>query len=121
MIVGATLTVRLSVTVNGSRRCVFAAMTDPEQVAEWWDPQGFTYPEVNLDVRVGGVYGIAMRPLWVSCSTWSVPTSKSFRRQRERSGTPSTALSANKNTTSSADPGADQPRPTQDLTRPTAS
>ena len=62
MIVGATLTVRLSVTVNGSRRSVFAAMTDPEQVAEWWGPKGFTCPEVSLDVRVGGVYRIAMRP-----------------------------------------------------------
>ena len=62
MIVGANLTVRLSVTVNGSRRRVFAAMTDPEQVAEWWGPKGFTCPEVNLDVRVGGVCGIAMRP-----------------------------------------------------------
>ena len=58
---GATLTVALSVTVNGSPRRVFAAMTDPEQVAEWWGPNGFTCPEVNLDVRVGGVYRIAMR------------------------------------------------------------
>ena len=49
-------------TVNGSRRRVFAAMTDPEQVAEWWGPKGFTCPEVKLDVRVGGVYRIAMRP-----------------------------------------------------------
>ena len=62
MIVSATLTVALSVTVDGSRRHVFAAMTDPEQVAEWWGPKGFTCPEVNLDVRVGGVYRIAMRP-----------------------------------------------------------
>jgi uncharacterized protein YndB with AHSA1/START domain len=62
VIVGATLTVTLSVTVNGSRHRVFAAMTDPEQVAEWWGPKGFTCPEVNLDVRIGGVYRIAMRP-----------------------------------------------------------
>jgi uncharacterized protein YndB with AHSA1/START domain len=57
-----TLTVRLLVTVDGSPRRVFAAMTDPEQVAEWWGPNGFTCPEVNLDVRVGGGYRIAMRP-----------------------------------------------------------
>ena len=56
MIVGAPLTIALSVTVNGSRRRVFAAMTDPEQVAGWWGPKGFTCPEVKLDVRVGGVY-----------------------------------------------------------------
>ena len=58
----STLTVRLSVTVDGSPRRVFAAMTDPRQVAEWWGPNGFTCPEVSLDVRVGGVYRIAMRP-----------------------------------------------------------
>ena len=33
---------------------VFEAMTDPNQVAEWWGPEGFTCPEVTLDVRVGG-------------------------------------------------------------------
>jgi uncharacterized protein YndB with AHSA1/START domain len=62
LIVGANLTVRLSATVSGSRLRVFTAMTDPAQVAQWWGPKGFTCPEVNLDVRVGGVYRIAMCP-----------------------------------------------------------
>ena len=56
------LVVTLSATVNASRQRVFAAMTDPEQVAQWWGPNGFTSPEVTLDVRVGGAYRIAMRP-----------------------------------------------------------
>jgi uncharacterized protein YndB with AHSA1/START domain len=38
---------------------VFDAMTDPEQVAQWWGPQG---PEVSLNPRVGGRYRIAMQP-----------------------------------------------------------
>ena len=37
-------------------------MTDPGQVAEWWGPHGFTCPEITVDLRVGGVYRIAMRP-----------------------------------------------------------
>jgi len=37
-------------------------MTDPNQVAEWWGPEGFTCPEMTLDVRVGGAYRIAMQP-----------------------------------------------------------
>lgn len=41
---------------------VFEAMTDPEQVAVWWGPEGFTCPEVSLDVRTGGDYCIAMQP-----------------------------------------------------------
>jgi uncharacterized protein YndB with AHSA1/START domain len=41
---------------------VFEVMTDPEQVAEWWGPDGFTCPEVTLDLRVGGAYRIAMQP-----------------------------------------------------------
>jgi uncharacterized protein YndB with AHSA1/START domain len=41
---------------------VFDVMTDPEQVAEWWGPDGFTCPEVTLELRVGGAYRIAMQP-----------------------------------------------------------
>ena len=40
----ATLTVSLSVTVEASRQRVFAAMTDPEQVAEWWGPERLHLP-----------------------------------------------------------------------------
>ena len=56
------LTVKLSSRVQASAQRVFEAMTDPNQVAEWWGPEGFTCPEVTLDVRVGGAYRIAMQP-----------------------------------------------------------
>ena len=58
----AQLTVKLSRMVEASPQRVFEAMTDPEQVAEWWGPEGFTCPEVTLDLRVGGAYRIAMQP-----------------------------------------------------------
>jgi uncharacterized protein YndB with AHSA1/START domain len=48
--------------VEASPQRVFEAITDPEQVAEWRGPEGFTCPEVTLDPRVGGVYRIAMQP-----------------------------------------------------------
>ena len=56
------LTVKLSSSVQAPAQRVFEAMTDPNQVAEWWGPEGFTCPEVTLDVRVGGAYRIAMQP-----------------------------------------------------------
>jgi uncharacterized protein YndB with AHSA1/START domain len=60
--VAAQLTVRLVRVVQAPRPRVFEAMIEPEQVAEWWGPDGFTCPEVTLDLRVGGAYRIAMQP-----------------------------------------------------------
>ena len=58
----AVLTVRLTRMVQAPPQRVFEAMTAPQQVADWWGPHGFTCPEVTLDLRVGGVYRIAMQP-----------------------------------------------------------
>ena len=58
----AQLTVKVSGIVQASPQRVFDAMTDPEQVAEWWGPEGFTCPAVSIDPRVGGAYRIAMQP-----------------------------------------------------------
>ena len=41
---------------------VFAACTTPDELAKWWGPAGFSAPSVDLDVRVGGSYRIAMQP-----------------------------------------------------------
>jgi uncharacterized protein YndB with AHSA1/START domain len=60
--VAADITVKLIRSVQAPAQRVFEAMTDPNQVAEWWGPEGFTCPEVTLDVRVGGAYRIAMQP-----------------------------------------------------------
>ena len=58
----ADLSFQLSRIIQASPQRVFEAMTDPEQVAEWWGPKGFSCPEVTLDVRIGGGYRIAMQP-----------------------------------------------------------
>ncbi len=41
---------------------VFAACVEAEKLAEWWGPDGFTSPRVQLDVREGGQYRITMQP-----------------------------------------------------------
>jgi uncharacterized protein YndB with AHSA1/START domain len=45
-----------------ARPVVFAALTEPEELAKWWGPAGFTAPGVDVDLRVGGAYRIAMQP-----------------------------------------------------------
>jgi uncharacterized protein YndB with AHSA1/START domain len=41
---------------------VFALNTEPQLLAQWWGPNGFTIPDVEADVRVGGRYRIEMQP-----------------------------------------------------------
>jgi uncharacterized protein YndB with AHSA1/START domain len=41
---------------------VYRALTDPEELAKWWGPLGFTVPSVEFDPQVGGGYRIAMQP-----------------------------------------------------------
>lgn len=41
---------------------MFAACVEPEQLAEWWGPAGFTTTSVDLDVREGGRYRMTMQP-----------------------------------------------------------
>jgi len=40
---------------------VFKAWTQPEHVARWWGPQGFTMVHCDMDIRVGGKYRCGMR------------------------------------------------------------
>ncbi len=56
------LTLRLERTLGVPPETVFAAFVDPAGLAEWWGPAGFTAPSVELDVRPGGRYRIAMQP-----------------------------------------------------------
>lgn len=44
------------------RQRVFRALTEPAELAAWWGPRGFTIPEVELDLRVGGRYRFTMQP-----------------------------------------------------------
>jgi uncharacterized protein YndB with AHSA1/START domain len=49
-------------TFNAPREEVFAAFATPEQVAEWWGPEGFDTPldSVTIELRPGGRYDLVM-------------------------------------------------------------
>ena len=40
----------------------FEAFTEPDQLAQWWGPEGFTIPAVEFEPRVGTGYRIEMQP-----------------------------------------------------------
>jgi uncharacterized protein YndB with AHSA1/START domain len=46
---------------DAPRELVFKAWTDPEQLARWWGPHGFTNPVCETDPRPGGRWRIDMR------------------------------------------------------------
>jgi uncharacterized protein YndB with AHSA1/START domain len=56
------LALHVEKVLPATRPRVFAACVEPEQLAEWWGPAGFTAPRVDLDVRNGGRYRITMQP-----------------------------------------------------------
>jgi uncharacterized protein YndB with AHSA1/START domain len=41
---------------------VFAAFSDPNELAKWWGPEGFNIPSLEFDPRVGERYRIEMQP-----------------------------------------------------------
>jgi uncharacterized protein YndB with AHSA1/START domain len=41
---------------------VFGVLTEPAELATWWGPHGFTTPEIQLDLRVGGRLRFTMQP-----------------------------------------------------------
>jgi uncharacterized protein YndB with AHSA1/START domain len=41
---------------------VFAAFTDPSELAKWWGPEGFTTPSLDYRARGGERYRIKMQP-----------------------------------------------------------
>jgi uncharacterized protein YndB with AHSA1/START domain len=47
--------------IDAPRQLVFKTWTQPEHIARWWGPQGFTTIHCEMDVRVGGAYRFGMR------------------------------------------------------------
>ena len=46
---------------DAPRPLVFKAWTEPEHMARWWGPKGFTLPSCKMDLRPGGAYRFHMR------------------------------------------------------------
>jgi uncharacterized protein YndB with AHSA1/START domain len=61
---GSVLTERdlvLTRIIDAPRELVFKAWTDPDKVARWWGPKGFTTVDHDMDIRPGGAYRFTMR------------------------------------------------------------
>ncbi|MBI3527492.1 MAG: SRPBCC domain-containing protein [Betaproteobacteria bacterium] len=46
---------------NAPRDVVFRAWTEPEQLVQWWAPEGFSVAFLEMDIRPGGVWRKCMR------------------------------------------------------------
>ncbi|MEO6907545.1 MAG: SRPBCC domain-containing protein, partial [Abditibacteriaceae bacterium] len=46
--------------LNAPRELVFEVWTQPQHVAKWWGPNGFTNTILKMDVRSGGVWEAIM-------------------------------------------------------------
>jgi uncharacterized protein YndB with AHSA1/START domain len=62
MVDSGALTLRLDRVLPAPRPRVFRACIEPADLSQWWGPHGFTTPEVDLDLRVGGGYRFGMQP-----------------------------------------------------------
>jgi len=56
------LMLHLERVLPAPRPFVFSMHSEPELLARWWGPKGFSAPSVELDVRAGGSYRIEMQP-----------------------------------------------------------
>jgi uncharacterized protein YndB with AHSA1/START domain len=46
---------------DAPRDLVFTAWTEPERLAQWWGPKGFTMISTKVDLRPGGVFHYGMK------------------------------------------------------------
>jgi uncharacterized protein YndB with AHSA1/START domain len=69
---GSDREVVITRTIEGPRRLVFEAYTDPRHLGRWWGPDGFTTSTHAFEFRPGGVWEFDMQgpdgtgyPNWV--------------------------------------------------------
>jgi uncharacterized protein YndB with AHSA1/START domain len=58
----AGLTLEIKRVVRARPLVVFRAFSDPDDLAKWWGPRGFSTPTLELHARVGEGYRIEMQP-----------------------------------------------------------
>ena len=46
--------------LNAPRTLVWKAWTEPEHIMRWWGPKGFQSTDCEVDLRVGGMFRLAM-------------------------------------------------------------
>ena len=57
-----TLTLDIKRVLPAPPPVVFDAFADPDKLAQWWGPAGFSVPSLDYDPRIGGSYRIQMQP-----------------------------------------------------------
>ena len=61
MAAGTSHELVLTRLLDAPRALVYRACTQPEHIARWWGPRGFTTIGCTMDVRIGGRYRVGMR------------------------------------------------------------
>jgi uncharacterized protein YndB with AHSA1/START domain len=56
------LVLQLEREVPAPREAVYRLLTEAEELAKWWGPNGFTVPSLDFDPRIGRAYRIVMQP-----------------------------------------------------------
>jgi uncharacterized protein YndB with AHSA1/START domain len=56
------LVLELQIVVDSPQERIFSALTEPAELARWWGPHGYSMPEIDLDLRVGGGYRFTLQP-----------------------------------------------------------
>jgi uncharacterized protein YndB with AHSA1/START domain len=56
------LTLEIKRVLPARRSVVFGAFGDPNELAKWWGPAGFSTPSLELQALVGVSYRIEMQP-----------------------------------------------------------
>jgi uncharacterized protein YndB with AHSA1/START domain len=57
-----TAALELRRTLPAPPAVVFAAFTEPQELARWWGPQGFAIPAVDFGAEAGETFRIEMQP-----------------------------------------------------------
>jgi uncharacterized protein YndB with AHSA1/START domain len=56
------LTLDMKRVLAAAPSIVFGAFVEPNELRQWWGPEGFTTPSLEFDGRVGASYRIEMQP-----------------------------------------------------------
>lgn len=59
---GAGMVLELEYLLRAPRERVFGLLTEPDELARWWGPHGFTTPEIELELGVGSGFRFTMQP-----------------------------------------------------------
>jgi uncharacterized protein YndB with AHSA1/START domain len=57
----ADRTLVITRVLDAPRELAFKVWTQPEHLARWWGPRGYTLPECKVDFRPGGAFYMLMR------------------------------------------------------------